>query len=311
MALLMTTGIGIALGATQFTGKLQEVTITDAAKSNVPPVPVLKYTLKDNAVTVDASGSYDTDGSITQYNWDFGDGAKATGVTANHQYAASGNYPLTLTIVDNAGGAGIVQQQLDLSTQSTLFYWSVDKLPEAASILSDIGNVPITRASKDAASVPGFKGNCMQQTGVQQYYKIPMTAVPGAKGTLRMYVRHDMPPASTDTTNRYFFGSTNEARPNSLYAYTYRGYIYFYLYDSAGTLHRAYVETTWQEGTWYLYEFNWDAANGSLAIKRDGTVLKQTADQNWLSAIPSWAGQDLDFGNVNPIGSIDEIYITD
>jgi len=308
MALLaMTTGI--ALGATQFTGTLQEVTITDAAKANIPPTPVLKYTLNGNVVTVDASGSFDADGSITQYNWDFGDGTKATGVTANHQYATSGNYPLTLTVVDNAGGAGITQQQLDLSARSTLFYWSVDKLPQATPIVSDIGDILISRYSKDATLAPGFKGNCLKQTGTWQTYTIPMTAVPAKKGKITMYVQHDFASSETDTTNRHFFTSTNQGKANALYAYTYRGMIYFYCYDSSGAYYRVYGNATWETGKWYEYEFSWDATTGHLGVNRDGAVLMETTVSAWQEKMPSWNDQTFFIGYTYPLGGISEVTI--
>jgi len=309
MALLVMT-TGIALGATQFTGKLQEVTITDAAKTNIPPTPVLKYTLNGNAITVDASGSFDTDGSITQYHWDFGDGTKATGVTVNHQYAASGSYPLTLTVIDNAGGAGIAQQLLDLATQSTLFYWSVDKLPQATSILSDSGNVTITRALNDATSAPGIKGNCMQQTGGSQFYQIPMAVVPAEKGKITMYVQHAYG-ADTDPANRYFFTSAplGQGTRNCLHAYTLNGNIFFIYYDSSGTFHRVFGKASWETGKWYKYEFSWDIVRGHLGINRDGTVLMENTESAWQDKIASWKDQTFFIGNFYPLGKIDEITI--
>ena len=56
-----------------------------------------------SAVTVDASGSTDPDGMITNYSWDFGDGSTGTGLTATHTYAATGTYTVTLTVTDNGG----------------------------------------------------------------------------------------------------------------------------------------------------------------------------------------------------------------
>lgn len=41
----------------------------------------------------DASCSSDGE----SYDWDFGDGATASGVTAKHKYASQGNYTVTLT----------------------------------------------------------------------------------------------------------------------------------------------------------------------------------------------------------------------
>ncbi|HET6978752.1 MAG TPA: LamG-like jellyroll fold domain-containing protein [Pyrinomonadaceae bacterium] len=52
------------------------------------------------------AASYDTDGSISTYAWNFGDGQSGTGVSPSHAYTASGVYTVTLTVTDNAGGSG-------------------------------------------------------------------------------------------------------------------------------------------------------------------------------------------------------------
>ena len=44
----------------------------------------------------------DRDGAIVAYNWDFGDGSHASGPAVTHQYAKSGTYTVTLTIIDNS-----------------------------------------------------------------------------------------------------------------------------------------------------------------------------------------------------------------
>jgi hypothetical protein len=206
-----------------------------------------------------------------------------------------------------------VKVQTDQTEQSSSFYWSVDTLPQSTPITSDSGNIPITRSSRDATSVPGFQGNCMHQTDNHQYYHIPMTTVPRDKGTIRMYVQHDTTPESMDPNYRFFFSTNGDgATTSSLSAYVYKNYIYFYLYDSAGGMHRAYGEGKWKSGIWYLYEFSWDASTGSIVIKRDGAILAQLTATSWANAIPSWsAGQNLTLGYGYPIGSLDEIHITD
>jgi len=74
---------------------------------NRPPVADLDTSSaildKKEIVTFNASGSYDPDGYIVSYSWDFGDGNTATGVTASHSYPASGTYNVTLTVTDNDG----------------------------------------------------------------------------------------------------------------------------------------------------------------------------------------------------------------
>lgn len=56
-----------------------------------------------DTVRFDAGASRDLDGAIAAYRWDFGDGATAHGVNAEHAYARPGAYTVSLTVVDDAG----------------------------------------------------------------------------------------------------------------------------------------------------------------------------------------------------------------
>ena len=55
------------------------------------------------AVTFDGGGSADPEGLIASYDWDFGDGSTATGVTTSHTYATAGTYQANLTVRDGYG----------------------------------------------------------------------------------------------------------------------------------------------------------------------------------------------------------------
>ncbi|NVM27152.1 MAG: PKD domain-containing protein, partial [Desulfobacterales bacterium] len=53
-------------------------------------------------VTFDASLSDDPDGTIANYEWNFGDGTPLDyGMIVNHTYATNGTYPVVLTVTDN------------------------------------------------------------------------------------------------------------------------------------------------------------------------------------------------------------------
>ncbi len=55
------------------------------------------------SIEFNASGSYDSDGTIQAYEWNFGDGNTATGMTVNHSYTSAGKYTVTLTVTDDSG----------------------------------------------------------------------------------------------------------------------------------------------------------------------------------------------------------------
>lgn len=69
--------------------------------------PVASFTINPEQgnppleVKFDASESYDPDGRLVSYEWDFGDGAKGSGVTTTHTYTQQGRYTATLTVTDN------------------------------------------------------------------------------------------------------------------------------------------------------------------------------------------------------------------
>ncbi|MBN2101454.1 MAG: VWA domain-containing protein, partial [Candidatus Aenigmarchaeota archaeon] len=72
----------------------------------IPPVADAdgaKVVKVGHSVTFDGSGSYDTDGSIDDYKWNFGDGSYGGGSTptSGHSFSSTGTYKVTLTVTDD------------------------------------------------------------------------------------------------------------------------------------------------------------------------------------------------------------------
>ena len=76
---------------------------------DIPPIADAgpDQTLNTPTVTFDGSGSYDPDGYIIAYIWDFGDGGTSYDMITTHTYANDGTYLVTLTVIDNASLIGV------------------------------------------------------------------------------------------------------------------------------------------------------------------------------------------------------------
>ena len=55
------------------------------------------------SITFSAENSYDDDGRIVSFKWDFGDGITGTGKTLTHTYEETGEYLVMLTVTDDYG----------------------------------------------------------------------------------------------------------------------------------------------------------------------------------------------------------------
>jgi PKD repeat protein len=68
-------------------------------------------------VSVDASASSDPDDAIRGYEWDFGDGTTAAGVTASHSYDTGGRYTVTLTVTGEHGFSRRATRTVEVTNQ--------------------------------------------------------------------------------------------------------------------------------------------------------------------------------------------------
>lgn len=73
----------------------------DGAPRDFPPSAAFIYSCDDLICDFNGTSSSDDDG-IESYQWNFGDGESASGVTPNHEFDAAGTYTVTLTVSDTA-----------------------------------------------------------------------------------------------------------------------------------------------------------------------------------------------------------------
>lgn len=97
---------------------------------NSPPTAVVNATPQQGAVPLyvsfSAQSSFDTDGSIVQFQWDYGDGWMGDGVTSLHTYTLPGVYTVTLTVTDDKGAVAHAIIQIEVTAVDTfdrIFLW--------------------------------------------------------------------------------------------------------------------------------------------------------------------------------------------
>lgn len=76
------------------------VSIDVKSTANTAPKASFDASSQGLAASFDASSSSDAENDTLSYQWDFGDGYTATGVTASHDYEAAGSYAVVLTVSD-------------------------------------------------------------------------------------------------------------------------------------------------------------------------------------------------------------------
>jgi len=87
-------------------------TFTTKRKKNIilndPPLAIIDEIFigfPGESINFNGNQSYDPDGYINSYKWDFGDGVILEGKNVNHSYLKHGNYNVTLTVFDNKGSS--------------------------------------------------------------------------------------------------------------------------------------------------------------------------------------------------------------
>ncbi len=95
-----------------------------------PPVAIINvffYGFVNKTMIFNASESYDPDGNITSYSWNFGDGSMGSGVVVSHIYNDYGVYTVTLKVTDNNSLFGINETTIHIMFDSDNDSWGNDE----------------------------------------------------------------------------------------------------------------------------------------------------------------------------------------
>lgn len=98
------------------------------------PVATFTWTISGRTVNFNATSSYDSDGTITLYEWEFGDGITGIGINTTHMYTKDGVFMVNLTVTDNT-----------LITNTTSHFIAIDTTPP----LTEVTTIPHTPNGKN------------------------------------------------------------------------------------------------------------------------------------------------------------------
>ena len=99
---------------------------------NAPPVAGFRastFSLNELEEGAFIDCSYDEDGTITDWKWDFGDGATSCQSSSVHAFRADGEYTVSLTVVDDAGAEGRAEAKVTVRNLHPVASLSVDCTP--------------------------------------------------------------------------------------------------------------------------------------------------------------------------------------
>ncbi len=113
-------------------------------------------------VNFSSTGSYDPDGNITSYAWEFGDGSTATGPVVSHTYTTTGSFTAKLTVTDNNGYKGTRTQVITVTTAG-----------------SGGGGTGGGGTGGGGTGGGGSTGGCLPLAGVWQYTDVGEVGMPG------------------------------------------------------------------------------------------------------------------------------------
>jgi len=148
----------------------QKVAIHVTLLTNDPPVAVAEATTathidEDNTVSFDGSASYDVDGTVVDWQWDFdGNGTYTDAYDGDMQtptvtYADPGTYNVDLKVFDNESGWGVLETKIEII---------VDDIPNVLPVADASATTP---TEIDACGFVTFDGSASYDTdGTLQHY---------------------------------------------------------------------------------------------------------------------------------------------
>ncbi len=109
-------------GVAVFAPGTNTFSVTEQTSGNLSPTAVINgpyNALENSSINFSSAGSTDSDGTITEYLWDFGDGNTSTLANPTHSYITVGTYNISLTVTDDENAADTVSSTVTINQDNS------------------------------------------------------------------------------------------------------------------------------------------------------------------------------------------------
>lgn len=83
--------------------------------ANLSPTAAMSWSCQGLACSFDGSPSSDPDGTVTTYDWDFGDSSNGSGINPGHSFPSAGSWQVNLVATDNEGASDNVTETVSVT----------------------------------------------------------------------------------------------------------------------------------------------------------------------------------------------------
>lgn len=167
--------------------------------------PLAQFTKSPNApnarenVSFDASLSKDigSEGNITRYIWDFGDGSNGAGINVTHNYSQGGKYRVNLTVVDNDGALNFSRQEIEINEPPYPF---INFRPEEPLIKGDVIEFNATSSQDKGGRISNYEWDFGDESHSNKAIEQKVFSSDGNK-TVRLTVTDDKGARNTTSSD--------------------------------------------------------------------------------------------------------------
>jgi parallel beta-helix repeat protein len=142
---------------------------------NIPPIADFSYSpekpVVNQTIIFNASNSTDPDGTIENYEWDFGDGntTSTTEPIITHSYALAGDYTVNLTVTDDDGATDSINKTITVYSPAAIFDTGSPKNPYPSIMGNHTGTI---KPNQTVIATKLYTYSCMGTGGHTEYAEI-------------------------------------------------------------------------------------------------------------------------------------------